>query len=316
MPFVVRPAHIRGTPRAIAEALGWSTKRYPSTHPLAYDYATDFVMAPTAPLSNQPEGYEHVRTFAGRNKLGQRRLLADGGIPIPRTFGSWAEAQGTVFEPGQRFVLRPFRHFGGLGYVVTDFNGASAENQYISELWPKQREYRVIFVFGKPVIYLRKKQHDGVTSEEPWNAGNSSFQTINDWASCRLSDTDCVSRLMGYPVIARSHIVAADILYNAHRDPRYCVVELNFCPGLDIDTNRERVVDLIRHRHDPVPVQPTLPLTKKVWVFVRFQGVLQEPAVFFPTLDAVANWLGRPCVANEAVIEIEVPNNFQCPGFP
>jgi len=50
------------------------------------------------------------------------------------------------------------------------------------------------------------------------------------------------------PAVAAAHIVAADILYNSKSDPKYMVLELNFCPGLDIDNNRATIVEAIKNR--------------------------------------------------------------------
>jgi hypothetical protein len=136
-----------------------------------------------------------------------------------------------------------------MGYRVTgDRLDFVVGQEYISELFPKRREYRIIFLFGKPLISLRKKPNEGVTDAEPWGHANSRFQTIIDVPNCRLSGTDVYDRLSAMPAVKAAHIVAADVLYNVKSDPKYSVLELNFCPGVDIDANRASIVEAIRGR--------------------------------------------------------------------
>lgn len=254
MPFVVRPRAIFGTPKRLTRELRgrnirWKLRFYPNPAKpdRMFDYRRDFIMLPAKPthVLNAPEGYEKVQAFSALNKFTQRKELSKY-VPTPKAATTTAEAAELS---GDKFVVRPLRHSGGLGYRVTeDRLDFSAGEEYISELYRKRREYRVIFLFGQPLIFLRKKPHDGITEEAPWGAENSFFQTVNDVSTCRLSGTDCVSRLMSFPVVRFSHIVAADILFNSKLDPSYSVLELNFCPGLDIDNNRQKVVEGILNR--------------------------------------------------------------------
>lgn len=254
MPFVVRPRSILGTPRSINRALRrvdirWKLRYYPS--PVKpnrmFDYRRDFMMFPARPehVLNAPAEYSSVFAFSQLNKYGQRRYLNEF-VPTPQAATTPAAAAALA---GDKFVVRPLRHSGGLGYRVTsdrsDFNPGA---EYISELFPKRREYRVIFVFGQPILYLRKKQHEGVDETQPWGAANSSFQTILDVPGSRLAGTDCVPRLSNIPVVRAAHIVAADVLFNHKHDPVYSVLELNFCPGIDIENNLQKIVEVIRSR--------------------------------------------------------------------
>lgn len=247
--FIVRPPSILRTPTAVAHDLGARTRFYPNPrHPRVYDFNRDFLMVPVNPreVRNAPADYVHTFAFAQRNKYGQRRALEAAGIPVPRVAQSEAEAAGLA---GSQFVVRPLRHARSAHYRVTqDRLDFSPGTEYISELYPKRREYRVVFVFGNPLIVLRKKPNEGVTEAEPWGHVNSRFQTINDVPGSRLSQTDALQRLASFPVIQAAHIVAADLLYNNRHEKPWVCLELNFCPALDIDNNRAQVVSAIQGR--------------------------------------------------------------------
>lgn len=248
--FVVRPRAIRRSPRRLALDLGCQTRRYPNLQPVVFDYRRDFLTVPVYPPSivNFPPEYLQVMAFARKNKYDQRRSLTDAQIPAPSAAKDYITAATLT---GDRFVVRPLRHSRGLGYrVVSDRLDFVERREYISDLYPKRREYRVIFVFGKPLIYMRKKPNEGVQTDAPWGHLNARFQTINDVAGCRLAATDCVPRLSELPVVRAAHIIAADIVFAGSANPSmpYAVLELNFCPGLEIDSNRVKVVEAIRTR--------------------------------------------------------------------
>ncbi len=245
--YVIRPAAIKGTPSALAHDLGCQTRRWPNRHRVSVDYRRDFIMAvvpPTEVAHATPE-YAEAVTFARKNKFWQRTAISQAGIPAPAAASTreGAEALG-----GERFVVRPLRHSGGLEYrVTTDRFEFTPGTEYVSELYPKRREYRVIFVYGQPLIWMRKKPNEGIADDAPWGHLNSRFQTINDTAGSRLGGTDCVQKLGEFAPIRGAHICAADVLFNDRHDPSYAVLELNFCPGLDIDNNRAKVVEAVRH---------------------------------------------------------------------
>lgn len=244
--FVVRPKHIRSTPQAVAHSLKVQTRFYPNKR-YVFDYRQDFLMAAVHPesLRNTPPEYNETFAFQTRNKYGQRQTLGQY-VAVPAAANGYTSAATLT---GEQFVVRPLRHSGGMGYRVTgDRTDFVAGTEYISELYPKRREYRVIFVFGEPLIHLRKKPNDGVDEAQPWGHANSRFQTINDVPGSRLARTDCVARLSSIPAVKGAHIVAADILFNAEAAQPYVCLELNFCPGLLIETNLEKVVTAIRNR--------------------------------------------------------------------
>lgn len=242
---IIRPQGIHYTPRNIARALNWETRYYPNPR-LRPDYTSDFLMVAVDPrcLRNSPPEYTDVFEFASANKLGQRQRLHRLGLAIPATTG-----RHNQLPAGGRYVVRPLRHSRGVGYRVTESPNDFQEGvEYISALFKKKREYRVIFVFGKPLILLRKKPNEGVRYDQAWGHELSTFKTVNDWAASPLSGTDCLQRLTDCPIIKHSHIIAADILFNNALQQPWVVLEFNFCPGVTIDNNLQTVVEAIRAR--------------------------------------------------------------------
>jgi hypothetical protein len=139
------------------------------------------------------------------------------------------------------FVVRPLRHRSGIGYRVTfDPNDFEEGREYISRLYPKRHEYRVIFCFGTPLITLLKRVPEGIDPNGPWNHANgSTFITVNNPDNNRLRHTDCIERLSAFSVVKNAHLVAADIMLGDNHD--YVVSELNFCPALTIENNLRKV---------------------------------------------------------------------------
>lgn len=259
--FVVRPRGIRGTPATLAMDLGCETRFYPNPRRpnRTFDYDRDFFMAPVHPehTVGAPDAYRDTVSFALRNKYGQRKELQRAGIPVPGVASTTVAAEALS---GTEFVVRPLRHSRGLGYRVTgDRRDFRAGQEYISEFYRKKREYRIIFVFGQPLIFLRKKPNEGVDATQPWGHENSRFQTIHDYPTSKLAATDVVERLRSFTVVAGAHVVAADVLWRGGTEKPYAVLELNFCPALDIDNNRAKVVDCIQRRQRGQAVIPAVP---------------------------------------------------------
>lgn len=249
--YVVRPPGIKGTPFAVAQELGCQTRFYPNEkHPRVFDHSKDFFMTSVhlEDLADTfPPTYLHTECFATRHKFAQRKLLQEAGVPVP-----WcASSHENATHPGNHFVVRPLHHSRSQNYRVTnnplDFIPGV---EYISALFLKRREYRVIYVFGKPLIYLRKKPNEGVTYEQPWGHENSVFKTIHDVPGSYIGASDIVGKIGNTQVVQGAHIVAADILFNPECSPPFVCLELNFCPSLTIDDNRAKVVAVIKERNN------------------------------------------------------------------
>lgn len=189
-------------------------------------------------LQNLPNSYDIISNFYTANKKLQRSILNSYNIKTPESYAANA----------RHFVVRPLRHYGGINFRVTnnseDYN---PQYEYISPLFPKKREYRVIFVFGTPLIILRKKPDDNATVDAPWNHTNGSFfQTISSLSECRLhTQTSFFSDISDCPLIQHTHIVAADVLTNSSD---YAVCELNFSPAITLPNNLQRIYDHVYSR--------------------------------------------------------------------
>jgi hypothetical protein len=248
--YVVRPKGILTTPMALAEQLDAHLRYYPNPRRVRlYDYRRDFFMGAVAPehVRNAPHGYQEVFNFFSRDKYSQRLALSNAGIPIPR-IPTGSDPSGE--QPARRYVVRPLRHSAGRGYRVTESaTDFVAGKEYIAELYPKKREYRVIFAFGNPILTLRKKPNEGVDHEQPWGHSNSFFQTVNDTSTCRLAQTDFYHRLSHNPVIRFAHLVAVDVLWNPTQPEPYVVLEFNACPGIALENNQQKLVETIRARN-------------------------------------------------------------------
>ncbi len=245
---IVRPRHIRGTPRRLAELLNTSTKAYPSARN-TYDAEEDiFTIYPDpAQVRNRGSRYDLCYGFFSGNKFQQRQALRGWGAPTPETFRTHEEAAGS--RQGQ-FVVRPFRHSGGSHYRVTDNPRDFIEgSEYISAVFPKTREYRWIFVRGQPAVFLRKKPDEGIQIPgvaEPWNHTRGMFfRTVAQPNNSRLPQAAVLAALGQCPVVQAADLIGIDILFN-QRDNSWVVCEINACPGISIEENLSRIADIFR----------------------------------------------------------------------
>lgn len=262
--YVVRPSHIRRTPQLIAEGLNATTRRYPGRGP--YDPRRDFFLVyprpgcldsgaisePARLLSSrrvaQERGsgstslsYEELYEFFSSDKARQRISLAAAGVSTPYTARSSSVRTNNTVPVGS-FITRPLRHSRGQGYRITpDPNDFIPGQEYIQQLYPKDREYRVIYCYGDPIIVLRKKVAEDTPQEAPWNhAAGARFQTINDVPNCRLCHTEFFETMDRLPIIKSAHLVAVDVMYS--NTLGYSVCEFNTCPGITIEANLRKVV--------------------------------------------------------------------------
>lgn len=226
---IIRHPRMLTSPRLLARALGVRTARL--TPERVIDPARDFC-------------FFGKHEFFAANKFQQRAELAEY-LPVPWT--------GTITggnPPEGKFVVRPLNHQKGEHFRVTEnANDYNPRREYISALFPKTREYRLVYVYGSPVLLLRKQVPEGVTAEQPWNhATGSTFQTVNDWSTSPLMRTDILKRLEECPVIQEADIVGVDVAINGKKNPLYVVFEINSCPALTLEDNVEAVAEFIRNR--------------------------------------------------------------------
>lgn len=262
--YVVRPAAIRTTPLALKTALGAErTVRYPGPSRRLLSWERDFFLTyPPLEYIEEARPYLHaqqpipetldstygrIRYFAVRTKAEQRLELGRLGFAIPKTI------TGMVLEPDagsmgeQRWVVRPWRHSEGRDYrVITTeeaLNGGyNPHTEYISQLFPKTHEYRILIVRGEPLITLLKTVPEDTPVEAPWNhAHGASFVTVNDWNNNRLRHTNVYDLIRSNQEFFKNvDLGGLDVLFNRN-DRSFVVCELNLCPSLSIQANLERV---------------------------------------------------------------------------
>jgi hypothetical protein len=255
--FVVRPASISSTPRALASLLDAETRRYPSNANTRFDYQSDFflVYPPPSHVENQGRSengqftaslsYVELHRFYSSNKFTQRALLSQAHVPTLESYSTRHEAGHA--NPG-RFVVRSLRHSGGRDYRITqDATDFIEGREYIARVYPKTAEYRLIYVLGKPLILLKKKNTNNIPPELPWNHNNgSSFRTINDVPSSKVARSGLITKLTAVPIIIHAHLAAVDILWSDDRPPAVC--EVNTCPGRSVRRWRLHLLRLRAHR--------------------------------------------------------------------
>jgi hypothetical protein len=243
--FVVRPSSILTTPRLLAEYLGAETRRWPAQTNTKFDLSKDFFMAFPDPerinlSSPGRELYVKQRTFYLAHKAEQRREMMLAGIPVPRTYiNKWEAAWAN--EPGKKFVVRPMRHREGRNYrITTDASDFVQGNEYVAEVFPKNKEYRVIFVLGEPLVFLYKHLPKPIPADMPWGYDQGAyFLTLREAERSPLARTGVLDRLIKFERVKNANIVAADIMVDTNTGystaaPRACVAELNTCPALNV----------------------------------------------------------------------------------
>lgn len=241
--YIIRHPHILTSPKELAHALGKRTRVARPGHEAWF--GRDFFMHYPSPnvVRGNVQEYQPLWEFFDANKRDQRRILARQGLPVPTEAG----VQGSA----PPYVVRPLRHQGGHGWRITDQStDYHPAREYITSLFPKTHEYRLIFVLGKPIIFLKKVSAGDrrLRADEPWNHGNTNFSTIPaaDWPRSNLrTSTNCFDALVGNPVLQHAHYVGVDILYHGPSHV-WTVCEFNSCPALTIPENRLAVVDAIR----------------------------------------------------------------------
>jgi hypothetical protein len=241
---VIRPSRIRTTPTEIANALGARVREYNrrKREIFSWNQGLFLVYPPTAWIEDAPAYYHVLRRFFSVNKCQQRLELEKLQIPVPQTFATRDDASKAA-EPGAKWAVRPLRTMGGQNYRLTrnpkDFEEGT---EYIARLFPKVQEYRIITVFGDPVITIDKTPQPGTNMEGPINLSTAAFRSIPQ-SDCPLDKLDFYARFTSCPIVHNADVIAADVMLA--EDGRYAVAEFNICPGLR-GQNLRTVVDHIQ----------------------------------------------------------------------
>lgn len=207
--------------------------------------------------------YSNARAFASASKPSQRLLLHQHGFPVPRTSFSSANSSlptgqatnvnsnwfgvdrsGRDFGLQPKYIVRPLRHSGGQGYRLTNNSSDYEEGrEYIQEVYPKNHEYRIIVVRGKPLFTLYKRRPETLTYEQPWNHANgSSFVTVNNPDNNRLRHTDVYQRINNASGLLNNlDLVGIDVMYA--RRGEYVITEFNLCPAITLEHNLQKVAE-------------------------------------------------------------------------
>ena len=242
--YIVRPPTILTTPRKLREVLNAQRTVNPRVSRRSLSFVDDlFLYYPDLP--HEVNEYQVIRGFFVKNKHAQQTHLLTSGVKTPETY-----------EPHEgNYVVRPYRHSGGHDFRVVFSDDWDSNTHYGVPLFPKVKEYRVIFVRGRPLITLRKvflNRTDSVLLSSsvpdaslPWNhSQGASFNTIaGGHEASSLRHSNAVLDLLNVPVVQHAHIIAADIMLN--RSNEYAVCELNFCPALTIESNLQTIKEAL-----------------------------------------------------------------------
>ena len=200
------------------------------------------------------ENYSLVREFFSKNKPLQRLYLAEHcGFSIPWTrYGSTSDGTMETNNRQPTFCSRPTRHRAGSGWNVLSESQVqeltqrsdsftTSREEYIQQVLPKNYEYRIIICKGKALITLLKRNIENLSPLVPWNHQHgSSFVTVENIENNRLRRTDIYQKIENAELLKHIDLCAIDVLY-LKNPARYFLLELNFCPGLTIDSNIEKV---------------------------------------------------------------------------
>lgn len=242
---VIRPENIHATPNATAKALGATIRKSPSRLLAQYRGKCFFFTYPHPDrLSEASQHYGELYDFFSAHKAGQRSRLSKFDIPALACYVSPPD-EGTAPKKINGYIKRPLRHHSGRAYEIIDDPTKFREGyEYVSPVFPKTREYRIIFVLGEPLVVLRKKNAKELRPEEAWNHVNGSyFQTCNE--PTKLHATDAFERLRACPILQNASIVGVDILY---RKGEYRICEFNACPSLTIPENFAKIIHYIQEK--------------------------------------------------------------------
>ncbi len=251
--YITKPDRASETVNRLKEVLEirhkCSEHRWPGK---IFDYNQDFLLYPPPPsqVIHAPSEYAELYAFKSVSKGVQRQRLENWGLPTPQLLNAASELPNGF---SGYVLVRPHRHSGGEGYSlysnleVPQWNPSTHYGQII---FKKTHEYRVITVYGTPLITLRKKNPNNLSYEQPWNHSNGCFfSTIDEpMLTCRLRTTNVYEKLRTIPIIKVAPLVGIDVLYDKHTNT-YVVPEVNLLPGITIEENLITIRDqLLRSR--------------------------------------------------------------------
>lgn len=232
--YIVRPPNILTTPRKLKEVLNAQRTVNPRVSRRSLSFVDDlFLYYPDLP--HEISEYQVVREFFKKYKNHQQAYIRSFGVKTPWDYPAH----------NNQYVVRPLRHSGGESFEVVSSETTLDINEgykYSTPLFPKVKEYRMIFVKGVPIITLRKVFQSSTPGPSlPWNHTQGAFfntiQAGHQGSSLRHSNA--VADLLNVPVVQHAHIIGADIMLNAANE--YAVCELNFCPAITIPDNLEKI---------------------------------------------------------------------------
>jgi hypothetical protein len=193
------------------------------------------------------------------NKAEQRKFIAQTlNLPVPFTILPNDEEVSGQTHP-EYYIVRPVSHYGGNEFHVEkgalhvikrdpSFEGPT----YLSALFEKTREYRILFVKGKFVTLLTKTPREGVKADPtiPWNHATGGFRFVTTsrdiYAGRRFEIIEQLERCFVNTGYSWPDIVGFDVGYNPEN---WVVFEMNLAPALT-DVTLPRVVSFLTENQD------------------------------------------------------------------
>lgn len=176
------------------------------------------------------------------NKFLARKELKQKNIPIPDTSNSFEYAKINYVSKGKPVIVRPVQHKRGEYFYVCDNErdlalacakilAQTGFTYYISEVFPKTREFRAHCAHGKVLALLEKPKPEN-PDQIAWNLAVNGMQwTLLKWVDykkdlCKIA-VDAINAL-------GLDFGAVDILSypNVEGFPKHVVCEVNTAPTL------------------------------------------------------------------------------------
>jgi glutathione synthase/RimK-type ligase-like ATP-grasp enzyme len=177
---------------------------------------------------NAPEKLAH----ASKKGLA-RKILKEKKLAIPKTEFSVDAAMRNLTFP---MIVRPESHRAGKDFYVCNTRDEltrsfkKVKNGYISEFYPKQKEYRIHTASGKALLVKQKPEPDDKT-EIAWNFA----QNEKPWTTIDRKDYDIEMLKLAIEAIKVLELDfgAVDIMaFPTKRNlPKYVITEVNTAPS-------------------------------------------------------------------------------------